>query len=131
MAGRTIHFVSLGCAKNRVDTEVMLGVAAQHGYRLVADPAAAVTRANGCVRCHGTLGRGDGPSAATLVDDWGHPIRPADLTQGWTFRGGSTREDIFRTMTTGLNGTPMPSFQRLIELFPATENAISRICRSV
>ena len=65
---------------------------------------------NGCVKCHGALGRADGPSATTLIDDLGHPIRPADLTQSWTFRGGSSREDIFRTMTTGLNGTPMPSF---------------------
>ncbi len=64
----------------------------------------------GCVKCHGNLGRGDGPSAPTLVDELTQPIRAADLSQSWTFRGGSTREDIFRTMTTGLNGTPMPSF---------------------
>ena len=64
----------------------------------------------GCARCHGTLGRGDGPSAPTLKDDWGHAIRAADLAQSWTFRGGSSREDIFRTMSTGFNGTPMPAF---------------------
>jgi mono/diheme cytochrome c family protein len=64
----------------------------------------------GCGKCHGTLGRGDGPSAPTLKDDWGNAIRPADLAQNWTVRGGSSREDIFRTMTTGLNVTPMPSF---------------------
>ncbi|MBA3885951.1 MAG: c-type cytochrome [Acidobacteria bacterium] len=64
----------------------------------------------GCAQCHGTLGRGDGPTAPTLTDDGGHPIRAADLAQRWTFRGGSSREDIFRTMSTGFNGTPMPSF---------------------
>jgi mono/diheme cytochrome c family protein len=64
----------------------------------------------GCVKCHGNLGRGDGPSAPTLTDDFMRPIRAADLSQSWTFRGGSSREDIFRTMSTGLNGTPMPSF---------------------
>ena len=64
----------------------------------------------GCISCHGDLGRGDGTSGPALTDDWGHPIRPADFTQRWTFRGGPTREDIFRTMTTGFNGTPMPAF---------------------
>jgi mono/diheme cytochrome c family protein len=70
---------------------------------------------NGCIKCHGALGRGDGPSAPTLVDDWGHPIRPADLAQSWTFRGGSSREDIFRAITTGLNGTPMPAFGEALQ----------------
>jgi mono/diheme cytochrome c family protein len=64
----------------------------------------------GCAKCHGELGRTDGTTAPTLKDDAGHPIRPADLTRPWTFRGGARREDIFRAMTTGLNGTPMPAF---------------------
>ena len=38
---RTIHFVSLGCPKNRVDSEVMLGVAEQAGYQHVDDPSQA------------------------------------------------------------------------------------------
>jgi len=37
-AMRTIHFVSLGCVKNRVDTEVMLGVATGGGWRIVDEP---------------------------------------------------------------------------------------------
>lgn len=46
---RTIHFVSLGCPKNRVDTEVMLGVAEKSGYRHVSDPSdAAVIVVNTC-----------------------------------------------------------------------------------
>ncbi len=35
---KTIHFVSLGCPKNRVDTEVMLGLAERTGYRHVETP---------------------------------------------------------------------------------------------
>src|ERR1051326_7042498 len=64
----------------------------------------------GCARCHGDAGRADGISAPTLKDDWGNPIRAADLTRRWTLRGGPTRQDIFRAFSTGLNGTPMPSF---------------------
>ena len=75
-----------------------------------AEAGRRVYEETGCIKCHGDLGRGDGPSARTLVDDLGFPLRPADFTQRWTFRGGPSREDIFRTMTTGLNGTPMPAF---------------------
>jgi DMSO reductase family type II enzyme heme b subunit len=70
----------------------------------------AVFEENQCIDCHGNLGRGDGKSARTLEDNWSTHIRPADLTKRWTFRGGATREDIYRTFTTGLDGSPMPSY---------------------
>ncbi len=69
--------------------------------------------ANKCFECHGIEGRGDG-NAFNLKDDWGFAIQPADQTKCWNFRG--SRQDpynvvnIFRTFSTGLNGTPMPSF---------------------
>jgi DMSO reductase family type II enzyme heme b subunit len=75
-----------------------------------AEKGRAVYEEIGCGSCHGELGRGDGQSAPNLTDDAGVPIRPADLSKRWTFRGGPTREDIYRTFTTGMNGTPMPSF---------------------
>jgi cytochrome c oxidase cbb3-type subunit 2 len=62
-----------------------------------------------CFQCHGEGGRGDGPSADELEDDLKFKIRPADFTKG-QFKGGSDVRDIYRTMTTGLDGTPMPSF---------------------
>ncbi len=39
--GGTVAFVTLGCAKNTVDSEVMMGVLHQKGYVPVADPAVA------------------------------------------------------------------------------------------
>jgi len=63
-----------------------------------------------CWECHGQTGKGDGDKAAGLEDDYGFPIRPADLTSG-QFKSGPSVRDIFRTVTTGLSGTPMPSYQ--------------------
>lgn len=62
-----------------------------------------------CWECHGRSGKGDGEKAAGLKDDFGFPIPPANLTTG-QFKSGATVKDIFRTMSTGLSGTPMPSF---------------------
>ena len=62
-----------------------------------------------CWECHGKTGRGDGEKAAGLKDDWGFPIRPANLTLG-RFKSGPGVADIFRTISTGLSGSPMPSF---------------------
>ncbi len=38
---RTVHLVSLGCPKNTVDSEQMLGLLRGNGYQLTADPQAA------------------------------------------------------------------------------------------
>lgn len=70
---------------------------------------AEVWKAAKCWECHGQEGKGDGEKAAGLKDDFGFAIPPANLTTG-QFKSGADVKDIFRTMTTGLNGTPMPSF---------------------
>ena len=62
-----------------------------------------------CFECHGEDGRGDGPSASQLRDDFDRPIRPTDFTRG-QFKDGAGVRDVFRTLTLGLDGTPMPSF---------------------
>ena len=41
MKKTTVGMVSLGCAKNRVDSENMLGMLRDRGYQIVADPAEA------------------------------------------------------------------------------------------
>jgi ribosomal protein S12 methylthiotransferase len=40
---RRVHLVTLGCPKNQVDSEVMLGVLTGRGHEIVLDPAAADT----------------------------------------------------------------------------------------
>jgi len=62
-----------------------------------------------CAACHGQAGAGNGPAAATLKDTWGSPSPPADLCQPH-LRFGSTLGDVYRVLTIGIDGTPMPSF---------------------
>jgi DMSO reductase family type II enzyme heme b subunit len=85
----------------------------------------------GCVKCHGDAGRGNGPSAPTLFDDTGSPIRAADLTQAWHFNGGSTSQDVYRRLRTGLDGTPMPSFSDLIDQQFLTDEQLWRVAQYV
>jgi cytochrome c oxidase cbb3-type subunit 2 len=67
----------------------------------------------GCASCHGADGTGDGSSAEGLKDSWGFPIRPADLTVK-PFKSGSKPEDLYRTLSAGLDGTPMPSYAAVL-----------------
>ena len=62
-----------------------------------------------CAKCHGELGKGDGPSAAALKDSWDYPIKVRDFTTG-IYIGGPSDRDLYLRFTVGVNGTPMPSY---------------------
>lgn len=84
-----------------------------------------------CFECHGAEGRGDGEASSTLQDDLGNPIRSADLWKAWTFNGGSTVEDIYERLRTGLDGTPMPNFSDLIDAGFMTDDQLWNLAHYV
>src|SRR5450432_2351030 len=61
----SVYFVSLGCPKNRVDTEVMLGDTLAGGHEVVTDPAAAdIIVVNTC----GFIGEAKEESVDTILE---------------------------------------------------------------
>ena len=62
----------------------------------------------GCDGCHGVSGAGDGAVAKDLSQV------PANLTRR-PLKGGSSAADILRSIVTGLDGTPMPSYHLLFD----------------
>jgi len=65
----------------------------------------------GCVDCHGSQGYGDGPSSRDMMDSFGYPIVPRNFHIAAEFKRGHTLRDIALTVSTGNDGTPMPSFK--------------------
>ena len=63
--------------------------------------------ANSCTQCHGAIGRGDGPSAATM-----NP-KPRNLTGSDGWKNGPDMPGIFKTISEGIKGTSMSSFDHL------------------
>jgi mono/diheme cytochrome c family protein len=68
---------------------------------------------SGCTTCHGIDGAGRGPASAGLTDDSGAPIRVLDFRHD-PFKGGRSVPDVVRTLRTGLNGAPMPSWDEAL-----------------
>ncbi len=67
--GRAVGVVSLGCPKNLVDTEVMLGLLSEAGYELVSDPESAdVLLVNTC--CFVEQAREEGAQALAEAVRW-------------------------------------------------------------
>jgi DMSO reductase family type II enzyme heme b subunit len=73
-----------------------------HGKELYATKA--------CAQCHGASGKGDGQQQ--MVDSEGLPTRPRDLTRG-IFKGSPDTASVWRRISLGMPGTPMPSSQSL------------------
>lgn len=88
---------------------VNIGNAPQSTPALI-EKGRAVYEKGECFKCHGNEGRGNGESAMELTDQEGYRILPRNLTKGWKFRGGTDVKDIYTRFTTGMDGTPMPSF---------------------
>jgi mono/diheme cytochrome c family protein len=63
-----------------------------------------------CWKCHGKSGKGDGPASRDLKDDWGQPIRAYNFTVSNRLKCGGDDLDLYRVLHTGMNGSPMPSF---------------------
>lgn len=62
-----------------------------------------------CWTCHGPRGKGDGNAAKGLKDSWGNDIRPMNLTYT-EYKSGADARNIYRTLHTGVGGTPMSAF---------------------
>src|SRR3569623_1662318 len=90
----------------KIPTEPQITEAAlAHGKQLFAE---------NCAVCHGIKGRGQGPAADHIHDVWGRPLRPANFTLpagvGGGVKLGHDALHIYKTIMTGVGGTPMPPF---------------------
>jgi mono/diheme cytochrome c family protein len=61
-----------------------------------------------CLTCHGEKGDGNGPAGAYM-----NP-KPRDLAKG-RFKKGEKPEQVFKTISSGLEGTSMTAFSHLPE----------------
>ena len=66
----------------------------------------------GCKNCHGDNGYGDGTESlnGNLKDASGLTISPGDLTERASLKSGASAQALYRSIMTGLDGTPMPSY---------------------
>ena len=103
-----------GFVSTRVATGLALNPSPETRSELLALGKAVYERR--CIGCHGAKGDGNGPAAA-----WLNP-RPRDFTRGiFKFRSTTGKDslptdaDLFLTVTHGLWGTAMPSWQEISE----------------
>jgi mono/diheme cytochrome c family protein len=73
-----------------------------------------------CFKCHGLDGRGGLAGGIEVGNDaWGRKDPAADLTSGM-LHGGQLPLDVYRRISSGINGTPMPAFKDALAGEPET-----------
>lgn len=63
-----------------------------------------------CGRCHGEKGERSGRLENKLTDAWGNPSVVYDLKQPWLYKAGPSSEEVYHTLVTGMDGTPMSAY---------------------
>ena len=123
-ARNTIHLVSLGCVKNRVDSEVMLGVAEEAGLTAVARPEdAEVIVVNTC----GFIGEAKKESIETIfeMDAGAKGVPVLAVTGGHTMGNESLRmaETAGANLTMEKDFTPEQLLEAVKGLLAARKGA--------
>ena len=67
-----------------------------------------------CAKCHGDDGRGVGPASARCSTPRASTSTRATSRLPTSYRTGFSEREIVRTMETGMNGTPMPSYTGIV-----------------
>lgn len=68
----------------------------------------------GCPKCHGAAGTPDADSTKDLKNADGTPATAPDLTTA-PLPGGDTPVDLYYRLLTGVDGSPMPSFEQALD----------------
>ena len=63
-----------------------------------------------CGRCHGEKGERSGRLENKLTDAWGNPSIVYDLKKPGLYKAGFSSEEIYHTLVTGMDGTPMSAY---------------------
>lgn len=63
-----------------------------------------------CGRCHGKEGEREGLLETELNDAWGNPSRVYDLRQIHLYKRGASSDEVYQTLITGMDGTPMNAY---------------------
>ncbi len=66
-----------------------------------------------CGHCHGDDGQRAGPLEDSMKDVWGHTSFVYDLQQPGLYKAGAASEEIFQTLSVGMDGTPMTTYDYL------------------